>query len=66
MAIMRIRELRERAGLSQSELARRMGLTRPSVIQWELGQSLPTSDKLPLLAEVLACTVDELYKKSTA
>ena len=66
MAIMRIRELRERAGLSQAELARRMGVKRPSVIQWELGQSYPTADKLPRLAEVLACTVDELYEKSTA
>lgn len=30
---MRIRELRERRGISQSELARRMGVKHPSVVQ---------------------------------
>lgn len=36
---MRIRELRERRGISQSELARRMGVKHPSVVQWETGES---------------------------
>lgn len=36
---MRIRELRERRGISQSELARRMGVKHPSVVQWETGKA---------------------------
>lgn len=39
----RIRELRERAGFSQSELARRLGISRTSVNAWESGLSAPTA-----------------------
>lgn len=59
---MRIRELRERLGISQSELARRMGVKHTSVIQWETGKAMPTADKLPKLAAILGVTIDELYK----
>ena len=59
---MRIRELRERLGISQSELARRMGVKHRSVIQWETGKAMPTADKLPKLAAILEVTIDELYK----
>lgn len=58
---MRIRELRERLGISQSELARRMGVKHTSVIQWETGKTMPTADKLPRLASILEVTIDELY-----
>ena len=38
-----IRILRERAGYSQSELARRLSVTRSSVNAWESGLSAPTA-----------------------
>lgn len=38
-----IRSLREQAGYSQSELARRLGVTRSSVNAWESGLSAPTA-----------------------
>lgn len=58
---LRIRELRISAGMSQMELARRMGVSGPSVIQWEQGKNMPTSDKLPKLAEILGVEIGELY-----
>lgn len=61
---MRIRELRERLGISQSELARQYhGGKHTSVIQWETGKAMPTADKLPKLAAILEVTIDELYKE---
>lgn len=54
---MRIRELRERRGISQSELARRMGVKHPSVVQWETGKAMPAAAKLPKLAEVLGVEI---------
>ena len=37
-----IRSLREKTGLSQSELARKLSVTRSSVNAWESGLSAPT------------------------
>lgn len=66
MVVMRIRELREQAGLSQYALAKMMGVKHPSVNQWENGRAYPTADKLPLLASCLHCEIDELYQKDSA
>ena len=58
---MRIRELRERRGLTGTELARMTGVTPPAVIGWENGSKTPTTDKLPTIAAVLECDVGDLY-----
>jgi DNA-binding XRE family transcriptional regulator len=42
--------LRTRAGLTQTELARRMGTTQSSIARVESGGSLPTLDMLARLA----------------
>lgn len=36
-----IRELRRRAGITQSELARRLGTSQPAVARWEAGRVDP-------------------------
>ena len=46
-----IKALRDSIGISQSELARRIGVTRSSVNAWEMGLSVPTSDYLLGLSE---------------
>lgn len=58
---MRVKELRVLKNLTQDELAKKMDVTRSTVAMWETGKALPNSDKLPKLAEVLGCTIDELY-----
>lgn len=63
---MRIRELRERLGISQAELARRMGVKHTSVIQWETGKAMPAAAKLPKLAEVLGVEIGELFDAASA
>jgi transcriptional regulator with XRE-family HTH domain len=62
----RIRELRQQVGISQNELARRMGLKNTSVIQWERGSNMPSADKLPKLAEILGVEISDLYDKDSA
>ena len=59
---MRIRELRERRGLTGTELAR---MTLPAVIGWENGSKTPTTDKLPTIAAVLECEIGDLYDDET-
>ncbi len=56
-----LRCYRQRAGLTQAELADRLGVNRASIIAWESGAAWPSAAKLPLIADVLQCQIDELY-----
>lgn len=55
----RIRILRERAGLSQTELGERLGVKQQSVAKWEKGGSLSTA-RLQALADALDVDVSVL------
>ena len=59
--IMRIRELREAASLTQVQLATEMGVKQNSVATWEKEIALPKARDLPLLAHILGVRIDELY-----
>lgn len=61
MEALRIKELREEAGYSQRELAQAMDVSHVSVIHWEQGKKTPMAARLPKLASLLNCTVDELF-----
>jgi ribosome-binding protein aMBF1 (putative translation factor) len=49
--------LRTQAGLTQTELARRMGTTQSSIARIESGGSLPTLDMLSRLAHATGSTL---------
>lgn len=51
---------RKRSGLSQEDLAERLGVSRQSVSKWETGAALPEIDKLTVLAAVFGVTTDWL------
>ena len=59
--IMRIQELRDVAGLTQVQVALRMGVSQNTVSQWENEVALPKSRDLPLLARVLQCEISDLF-----
>lgn len=58
---MNIRKYREAAGLSKSDLARKMKVSLPTVCRWEKGEDYPAASRLPELAAALDCTIDELF-----
>jgi len=58
--MVRFKELREAAGLTQQGVAERIGVTQQAVDQWEHGVFMPRADKLTELAEILGCEVVEL------
>lgn len=53
-----IRSLRERAGYSQAELAKRLSATRSSVNAWESGLSAPTAVYIIELAKLFHVSAD--------
>lgn len=56
-----IKALREKTELTQQRLGELLGVVQSTVAMWETGESMPRADKLPELARILGCTIDELY-----
>ena len=56
----KIKLLRERKALTQSDLARQMGLTRSSVNAWEMGLSVPSTQYIVELAKTFGVSTDYL------
>lgn len=56
-------ELRSRAGLSQSELAAKIGVTNKAVSKWEVGKAKPGVETIRKLAVLFQVSVDEMLKK---
>ena len=48
-----IYELRTKHGLSQDELAQKVFVTRQAVSRWENGETVPNTETLKLLSNVL-------------
>jgi transcriptional regulator with XRE-family HTH domain len=57
----KIRQLRFKAGLTQEQLAGRMGVSPQAVSKWENAVALPDITALPLLAEVFGVSIDDLF-----
>lgn len=55
-------ELRRKEGLSQEQLADRLGVTRQSVSKWESGAAVPELSKLVALSDLFSVSVDYLVK----
>lgn len=54
----KIKQLREQAGLSQSQLAKKLDVTRSSVNAWEMGLSTPTTQYIVLLSRLFHVSAD--------
>lgn len=62
----KIFQCRRRLGLSQEELAERVGVTRQAVSKWENGASVPELTTLAALAKVFGVTADYLLSDESA
>lgn len=58
----RIQHLRKSKGLSQEELADKIGVSRQAVSKWESEQSIPDIQKIILLSDYFETTTDYLLK----
>ncbi len=55
-----IKALREKAGYSQTSLARELNVTRSSVNAWEMGISTPTTQYIISMAKLFHVSTDYL------
>ncbi|MGL4606543.1 MAG: helix-turn-helix domain-containing protein [Eubacteriaceae bacterium] len=58
---MRIKEAREKSKISQKNLGELLDVKQSAVSQWETGATSPLAEKLPTIAAVLGCRIEELY-----
>lgn len=56
----RIKMLRENKQLSQSELSKKLGITRSSINAWEMGISTPSTTYLVELSHIFHVSIDYL------
>ncbi len=54
----KIKELRQSFGISQAQLAKRLGVTRSSVNAWEMGISTPTTQYIVDMAHLFHISTD--------
>ena len=58
MIAAKIKELREQAGYSQAQLAKKLDVTRSSVNAWEMGLSTPTTQYIVALCRLFHVSAD--------
>jgi transcriptional regulator with XRE-family HTH domain len=58
----RLVQLRKQNGLSQEELAARIGISRQAVSKWERAEASPDTDNLILLARLYKVSLDDLLR----
>ena len=63
---MLIEAMRKRKRMTQTELAIAVGVTQPSISDYDSGKKRPTIDTAKKLADALGCTVDDLLKDAKA
>lgn len=56
----RIQQLRINNGLTQEQLAEKLGVSRQSISKWEMEQSLPEIDKVVLISKLFSVGTNEI------
>ena len=55
---MNIKQLREQRGMTQEELANRLGVKSPAVSKWERGMAYPSMNTVIKMAELFQVSMD--------
>ena len=53
----------KKIGLSQDELAQKLGVTFQAVSKWENAKAAPDITFLPIMADIFGCYIDELFSR---
>ena len=61
----KLKELRKKLNLYQSDVAERLGVVQSTVSAWETGKSYPRRKLFLKLAEIYNCTIGDLFDNTT-
>lgn len=62
----KIKQLRYKSGLTQEQLASKLGISAQSISKWETSVTMPDISLLPALAGEFGVTIDELFDLTTS
>ena len=60
----RIRYLRDKAGLTQSDLAKKLGISRSAVNSWEMSLSAPSLENIIEITKIFGVSADFLVSNT--
>ncbi len=60
----KLKEIRKNEGLSQEQLAEKIGVSRQAITKWETGKGMPDIENMMILAEIFKTTLDDLVSQS--
>jgi len=60
----KLKQCRDEIGISQEQLAEKLGLSRQAVAKWEAGSGMPDLDNLVAISNFFQVTIDSLLKKN--
>lgn len=61
---MPFKEARIKAGLSVPQVMKALGVSDAAVYQWETGATKPAISRLPQIAKLYGCSIEELLVES--
>lgn len=61
-----LKNLRKRLGISQEQLAQRLGISDKTISSWEIGRTEPNMGMVQRIADMFSISTDELIKDDTA
>lgn len=61
----RLKQIRTSQGLSQEQLAEKIGVSRQAITKWETKKGLPDIENMVILAEIFKVTLDELVMQES-
>lgn len=62
MRFSRLKVLRKQKGLTQEEIAEKLGVSRQAIAKWERGETMPDIESCVKLADLYETTVDMLVR----
>lgn len=60
----KLKEIRKKEGISQEQLAEKIGVSRQAITKWENGKGLPDVENMVIIATIFKTTIDELLMDS--
>ena len=60
----KLKEIRKNEGLSQEQLAEKIGVSRQAITKWETGKGMPDIENMMILSEIFKTTLDELVSQA--
>jgi transcriptional regulator with XRE-family HTH domain len=62
---MSFKQRRVKTGLTQEQVAEKLGVDRTTVSKWDVMSAMPRAELLPKIASLYGCSIDDLFVAAT-